>query len=85
MQIACVNVECMPHVQIRNVPTELHRRLKVRAATAGMSLSDYLLQELRRSAEAPTMEEFLERVRARPAVRSKRSAAELVREDRDAR
>ena len=74
----------MPHVQIRNVPPELHRRLKVRAASAGMSLSDYLLQELRRSAEAPTMDEFLAAVRKRPRIRSKRSSGDLIREDRDA-
>lgn len=75
----------MPHVQVRNVPIELHRRLKVRAAVAGMSLSEYLLQELRRSAETPTLDEFLERVRSRPPIRSRTTAAELVREDRDAR
>ena len=42
-------------IQIRNVPDALHRRLKARAAEAGMSLSDYLLAELRRSAERPTL------------------------------
>lgn len=73
----------MPHVQVRNVPPELHRRLKARAAMLGMSLSDYLLVELRRSAETPTMQEFLERVRGRQLIRSRRSAAELVRDDRD--
>lgn len=36
-------------IQIRNVPAELHRRLKARAALAGMSLSDCLLHEIRRS------------------------------------
>jgi antitoxin FitA len=85
MQIACDKVHCMPHVQIRNVPDDLHRTLKARAAKAGMSLSDYLLAELRRSAEVPTMEEFVELVRSRPMIRSRRSAAELIREDRDTR
>jgi plasmid stability protein len=33
-------------IQIRNVPDALHRRLKSRAALAGMSLSDYLLSEI---------------------------------------
>jgi antitoxin FitA len=75
----------MPHVQIRNVPDDLHRTLKARAAKSGMSLSDYLLAELRRSAEVPTMEEFVELVRSRPMIRSRRSAAELIREDRDTR
>ena len=31
----------MTMLQIRNVPDDLHRRLKARAAMAGMSLSDY--------------------------------------------
>jgi antitoxin FitA len=75
----------MPHVQIRNVPDDLHRRLKVRAAKAGMSLSEYLLAELRRSAETPTMEEFVELVRSRGLVRLRTRPADLIREDRDTR
>src|SRR4030065_186194 len=55
-------------IQIRNVPEALHRRLKARAAEAGMSLSDYLLADLRRAAERPTPDELRERVRARPGV-----------------
>jgi antitoxin FitA len=43
-------------VQIRNVPEALHRRLKSRAALAGMSLSDYLLSEIRQVAERPTID-----------------------------
>jgi plasmid stability protein len=38
-------------IQIRNVPETLHRELKSRAALAGMSLSDYLLNEIRQVAE----------------------------------
>jgi plasmid stability protein len=75
----------MPHVQIRNVPDDLHRTLKARAARAGMSLSDYLLAELRRSAEMPTMEEFVERVRSRELFRLRHRPADLIREDRDGR
>jgi plasmid stability protein len=47
-------------IQIRNVPDELHRRLKMRAAKLGMSLSDYLLEEIREAAERPTMREWLD-------------------------
>jgi plasmid stability protein len=36
-------------IQIRNVPDALHRRLKSRAARAGMSVSDYLLSEIRQA------------------------------------
>jgi plasmid stability protein len=46
-------------IQIRNVPEALHRKLKARAAEAGMSLSDYLLREVRKSAERPTAEDLL--------------------------
>jgi plasmid stability protein len=46
-------------IQIRNVPEELHRDLKVRAARTGMTLSDYLLAELRALAVRPTMQEWL--------------------------
>jgi plasmid stability protein len=41
-------------IQIRHVPDGLHRKLKARAALEGLSLSDYLLQEVRRMAERPT-------------------------------
>lgn len=48
-------------IQIRNVPDGLHRDLKARAARAGMTLSDYLLAELRALAVRPTMGEWLDR------------------------
>ncbi len=48
-------------IQIRNVPDELHRELKARAARTGMTLSDYLLAELRALAVRPTMREWLAR------------------------
>jgi plasmid stability protein len=72
-------------VQIRNVPDAMHRTLKARAAARGMSLSDYLLQELRKSAEVPTIEEWLERVRSREPVEMDISAEEAVRAERDSR
>jgi antitoxin FitA len=55
-------------IQIRNVPDEVHRALKVRAAREGMSLSDYLLREITKVAERPTLEEFFSRVRRREPV-----------------
>lgn len=72
-------------VQIRNVPEELHRRLKARAALAGMSLSDYLLNEVRRSADQPTLEEMRARLAARSAVAAPMSAEDAVRAERDGR
>jgi plasmid stability protein len=73
-------------VQIRNVPPELHRRLKARAALAGMSLSEYLLRELRELADLPTQEEFLERLARRQPVDLERGlVARLIREGREGR
>jgi plasmid stability protein len=75
----------MKLLQIRNVPDDVHRTLKSRAALAGMSLSEYALAELRRAAERPTREEILARIAARPPVRLKRSPAAVVRAERDSR
>ena len=72
-------------IQIRNVPDALHRTLKVRAAQAGMTLSDYLLAELRRSAERPTAGELWSRIRSRPPVQPAVPVAEAIRQERDAR
>ncbi len=52
-------------IQVRNVPDEVHRTLKMRAAAAGMSLSDYVKRDLVQAASAPTIEEIDARVRAR--------------------
>ena len=70
-------------IQIRNVPDELHRRLKSRAAQARMSLSDYLLNEIRKIAEQPTWDEFRARLATRTPVNSPLSPAEIIREHRD--
>jgi plasmid stability protein len=70
-------------VQIRNVPDALHRRLKSRAALAGMSLSDYLLGEIREAAERPTLDELRARVRRRAETAPEGAPAEAVRAERD--
>jgi antitoxin FitA len=49
-------------IQIRNVPDELHRKLKVRAAERGMTLSDYLLTEVEQVADKPTLAELMARL-----------------------
>jgi len=72
-------------VQIRNVPDEFHRRLKSRAAVEGMSMSDYILREVGKALDRPTRQEVLDRLRARPPRRLKRSAADVIRAERDAR
>ena len=73
-------------IQIRNVPDELHRTLKVRAASTSMSLSDYLLTELREIADKPTLQEWVAEVRADPPIDialEPGEIAELIRRDRD--
>ena len=70
-------------IQIRNVPDALHRKLKARAALEGMSLSDYLLAEIRRSTERPAMRELLERLRQRTPVAPDVPPVEAVRDERD--
>ena len=72
-------------VQIRNVPPEVHRRLKARAAIEGLSMSDYVLREIRKALDQPTRQEVLERLRARPARQLRRSGAEVIRAERDSR
>jgi antitoxin FitA len=71
-------------IQIRNVPDMLHRTLKARAALARMSLSDYLLAELRKLAERPTPD-FRKRLQQREPVELPILAARAVREARDPR
>lgn len=71
-------------IQIRNVPEELHRRLKARAAMEGVSLSDLALAELRRSLERPTRHELLDLVASREPVRSGPSSSELIETSRNA-
>jgi plasmid stability protein len=72
-------------IQLRNVPDALHRTLKARAALAGLSLSDYLLAEIRQVAERPTLGELRERLHRRERVTSPLSAARAVRAEREAR
>lgn len=84
MCCTCKYVESMPKmIQVRNVPDTLHRRLKTRAASEGLSLSDYLLREIEEVAERPTMKELAERIASRTPVKYKRSPAEIIREERD--
>jgi plasmid stability protein len=72
-------------IQLRNVPDALHRGLKARAAMAGMSLSDYLLAEIKEIAEKPTLAELRERIHRRKPVSEKIDSAQLVRQERETR
>ena len=70
-------------VQIRNVPDALHRKLKVRAADSGRTLSDYLLAQLERLAARPRREEMLARLHSRKRVTLQTPAATVIREERE--
>ena len=72
-------------IQVRNVPESLHRTLKAQAALSGMSLSDFLLAEMRHVAERPTVAELRERLRRRTRAAGPVCAAEAVRRERDGR
>jgi plasmid stability protein len=72
-------------IQIRHVPDALHRRLRARAALAGMSLSDYLRGELELAAERLTPAELRERLAALEPARVRERPAAAVRAERDAR
>jgi antitoxin FitA len=83
---ACLHVWHMSKmVQIRNVPDDLHAKLKARAAMAGTSLSEYILRELSASANEPTIEEIIKRLEKFEPVDPRPSAAEMIREERDSR
>ena len=72
-------------IQLRHVPDELHRRLKARAALEGLSLSGYLLQEVHRVAERPTLAELRHRLAQRSAVATRVAPAKAVRAERERR
>jgi DNA-binding transcriptional regulator WhiA len=83
MGSTCSNVERMPKmIQIRNVPDDLHRALKVRAAERDLSLSDYLLFELKGLVGKPTLAELMERIMEREPVEYDESAADIIRRQR---
>ncbi len=73
------------HIQIRNVPSALHRKLKIRAAQKDMSLSDYLKNEMQAIAAKPTLAEMAERLKKLPPVSSTEEIVEMIRQDRDSR
>lgn len=75
----------MKMIQIRNVPDEIHRRLKARAALEGTSLSEYLRAQIQVVAERPTVAELRQRLESRNRVRARESASAAVRAERDAR
>lgn len=72
-------------VQIRNVPDELHEKIKVRAAKLGLSMSEYLLREVEKALERPTREELFERLESRDSVEPDETPTEILRRERQNR
>ena len=85
MRSTCVTLTRMSKmIQIRNVPDDLHRTLKIRAAKAGKTLSDYLLSEIEHVAAKPTLAEMMERLRSREPVELDEPPDVTIRRFRDA-
>jgi len=72
-------------IQIRNVSEKTHRKLKVRAAAQGLTISSYLTKLIERDLSRPSREEVFDRLQSREPVRLSKSAAELIRQERDSR
>ena len=73
----------MSTIRVRNVPEQLHRQLKVRAAQEGRTLSDYVLDELRVAAGRPTMSQWLRDVDALPPYEDAPTpATEVIADER---
>ena len=72
-------------IQIRNVPVELQRRVKARAAMEGISMSAYVRRLIERAVNRPSRQEVIDALRALPAVDPDVSAAEILRDARESR
>ena len=70
----------MPNVQVRDVPDDVHRRLKSQAALAGQSLNEFLLARMREIASVPTVPELAERIRQRAPYEGPSSSAVICAE-----
>lgn len=73
------------HLQIRDLPEETHRALKIRAAEKGMSMSDYVKALIDQSLKRPNWAAINAELASAPTLNLKKSTTELIREDRDSR
>lgn len=74
----------MKMIQVRNVPDELHRSLKERAAREGTTMSNLILSELPKLAHKPSTAQVLSRIAGRDAVAGP-PVADLIRDERQQR
>jgi antitoxin FitA len=70
-------------IQIRHVPDVIHKRLKEKASTESMSLSEFLLREVSQIAMNASVHEMIENLRKKAPLRMTKSGATLVREERE--
>ena len=78
-------IACMPNVQIREVPDDVHEALVRKAELAGQSLQQYLSAQLARLAVIPTTDEVIARIERRSKGRLSRSSAVAALQDERAR
>lgn len=72
-------------IQIRHVPDALHRKLKIRAAEADMTLSDYIKLELEQMAARPTLAQIAARLKTLEPVELDQPVVDILEQARDAR
>ena len=70
---------------MRDVPPDVHRRLKAPAAQEARTLSDLVREQLEAAARRPSMAEVLERLAAEESADVGESSAAAVRAGRDER
>jgi hypothetical protein len=73
------------NLQVRDIPDPLHRELKRRAKARGETLTDYVQSILEREVARPPAEEVFRRIESRRPANLGKSAAELLREEREGR
>ena len=80
---ACWYDRSVKTIQVRNVPDDVHRTLRTRAAAAGISLSDFALEELERVTQHPPVADLLTRARARAGGADAAAIVAAIRTGRD--
>lgn len=76
-------MEMAKAIQIRDVPDDVHAAVRARAAASGMSMSEYLRNELLRLVARPTVAEVIARAQTRHGGASREAIVRVIREARD--
>jgi antitoxin FitA len=79
---ALYNCSMKSNIQIKSVPSGIHKKLKEKASLAGLSLTEFLMQELKLIAERPTVDELKERLLSRKPVKTSMSPSKVLRAER---